>query len=85
MPSNLLEKMPGPNPGDIVACDPAQSKGIWAFETSHFAWHFLQEKMPGHDFGDIVLCEPAQLLTIHFHVVSNSNMGLILDPVLKDG
>ena len=26
--------MPGPNPGDIVSCEPAQSKCTWTFEKS---------------------------------------------------
>ena len=27
--------MPDPNPGDIVSCEPAQSKRTWTFEKSH--------------------------------------------------
>ena len=46
-------KMPGPNPGDIVSCEPAQSKCTWTFEKSHFVWNF-QEKcrtpIPRHTF-----------------------------------
>ena len=37
--------MPDPNPGDIVSCEPAQSKRTWTLHKSHFVSKF-QGKMP---------------------------------------
>ena len=38
-------KITDANPGDIVLCEPAQSKRTWTFHKSHFVWKFTG-KMP---------------------------------------
>ena len=52
-------KMLDPNPGDIVSCEPAQSKRTWTFHKIHFVWKFTG-KMPDADSAASILCEPAQ-------------------------
>ena len=42
---NLKEKMPDPDSGDGILCEPAQSKRTWTFYKSHVVWKF-KGKMP---------------------------------------
>ena len=41
----IYRKMPDPDSGASILCEPAQSKPTWTFHTSHFVWKFTG-KMP---------------------------------------
>ena len=41
----IYRKMAGDTSGDIILCEPAQSKCTWTFHKSHFVWKFIG-KMP---------------------------------------
>ena len=46
--------------GDIVLCEPAQSKGTWTFHKNHFVWKFTGQ-VPDANPATPVLCgEPAR-------------------------
>ena len=46
----IYRKNAGPQSGDIVLCEPAQSKCTWTFHKSHFVWKFTG-KMPDPNPG----------------------------------
>ena len=46
----ICRKNAGPQSGDIVLCEPAQSKCTWTFHRSHFVWKFAG-KMPDPNPG----------------------------------
>ena len=58
----FARKMPHPNPGEIVLCEPAQPKHTWTLHQSHFATrgNLYTGKMPEPYSGHGILCEPTQ-------------------------